>query len=79
MTWTTWTTATAAGRGTFWKKLCKPNCADGKTGYYPVTVALSAVRTSAQGRWFRTLTVTWAGTRPPASTPDSYELMAPGD
>ena len=78
MAWTSWTASAAGGRGTFWEKLCQPNCADGKTGYYPVTVALSAVKTSPQGRWFRTLTVTWVGTRPPASTPDRYELTRPG-
>src|SRR5262249_55252758 len=49
MAWTSWTASAATGRGTFWEKLCKPDCADGKIGTYPAAVALSAVKTSSQG------------------------------
>lgn len=79
ITWTTWTTSPATGQGTFWLKLCKPNCADGKIGTYPVAVKLSAVRTSAQGPWFSRLTVTWRSAHPPILTPGSYQLLPPGN
>jgi hypothetical protein len=77
MSWTGWASSAATGRGTFWEKLCVPSCATGKIGTYPVAVTLSAGKTSSQGSWFSLLTVAWVGTRPPASTPDSYTLMAP--
>jgi hypothetical protein len=78
MTWTTWAAAAATGEGKFWQKLCQPNCATGKLGYYPVAVMLSSVRTSSQGPWFSRLTVTWEGSRPPGSTPDTFSLPPPG-
>ncbi|HEY6315273.1 MAG TPA: hypothetical protein VIY52_31330 [Streptosporangiaceae bacterium] len=78
MTWTSWTTSAAAGKGTLWEKLCKPDCADGQIGTYPVAVTLSAVKTSSQGRWFSRLTVTWEATRPPNQTPDSFLTPPPG-
>jgi hypothetical protein len=78
MAWTSWTASAATGQGTLWEKLCQPNCAEGKIGHYPVTVTISAVRTSKQGPWFSTLTISWDGTRPPNSTPDSFQLAAPG-
>src|SRR5580704_11624858 len=49
MTWGSWSSSAAAGQGRFWEKLCQPNCAEGKTGTYPVTVTLSAVKSSASG------------------------------
>jgi hypothetical protein len=79
ITWTTWTTSPAAGQGTFWEKLCQPNCADGKIGTYPVAVRLSAAQTSAQGPWFSRLSVTWQATVPPNPTPRTYELLPPGN
>jgi hypothetical protein len=42
-----------------------------------VKVALSAVQTSAPGPWFGRMTVTWAGKRPPNSTPDALLLPRP--
>lgn len=78
MTWTSWTTSAATGTGTLWEKLCKPNCADGQIGTYPVAVTLSAVKTSSQGPWFSRLTVTWEATRPPNQTPDSFLTPPPG-
>lgn len=78
MTWATWTTTAATGSGLLWEKLCVPDCATGKIGYYPVDVTLSAVRASAKGQWFSQLTVDWEGTRPPNRTPDAFTLMPPG-
>jgi hypothetical protein len=75
--WSSWTTSAAAGTGLFWEKLCQPNCADGKTGYYRARVRLSAVQESAQGPWFSRLIVTWQSTAPPPTTPDSYRLTPP--
>lgn len=76
--WTNWTTRTAMGTGLLWEKLCVPDCATGKIGYYPVNVTLSAVRASAKGQWFSELTVSWQGGRPPNKTPDTFTLMPPG-
>jgi hypothetical protein len=78
MTWVTWTATAATGSGVLWEKLCVPDCATGKTGYYPVDVTLSAVRGSAKGPWFSELTVSWQGSRPPNQTPDAFPLMPPG-
>jgi hypothetical protein len=78
MTWTSWTTSAATGKGTLWEKLCKPDCADGQIGTYPVAVTLSAAKTSPQGQWFSRLTVTWEATRPPNQTPDSFLTPPPG-
>jgi hypothetical protein len=79
MTWTSWTTSSAAGTGAFWENQCEPSCADGKIATYPVTVALSAVETTSQGPWFSRLTVTWEANRPPNATPDSFPLMPPSE
>lgn len=69
MAWTRWTSSAAIGRGTLWENLCKPDCADGTIGTYPVAIALSDVKSSSHGPWFSLLTVTWEGTRPPNLTP----------
>lgn len=78
MTWISWKATSAAGHGMFWDKLCQPSCAAGQTGSYPVTVALSVVKTSADGPWFSRLAVTWDGSRPPGTVPVSYGLLGPG-
>jgi hypothetical protein len=77
MTWGTWAASAATGQGKLWEKLCVPNCAEGKTGTYPVAVTLSAVRSSASGPWFSRLTVSWEGQRPPGTTPSSFPLPKP--
>jgi|SRR5689334_12028778 len=78
LTWTEWTASAAAGHGTLWENQCVPNCADGQFAKYPVAVALSAVRSSADGPWFSRLKLTWAGDRPPGHVPDTWTLMPPG-
>jgi hypothetical protein len=75
--WMSWTPTTATGTGLLWEKLCVPDCATGKIGYYPVDVTLSAVRSSAKGPWFSELRISWQGNRPPNQTPDTFTLMAP--
>ena len=77
MLWMSWTPTTATGSGLLWEKLCVPDCATGKIGYYPVDVTLSAVRSSAKGHWFSELRVSWQGNRPPNQTPDAFTLMPP--
>ena len=77
MLWSSWTANGATGSGLLWEKLCVPDCATGKMGYYPVDVTLSVVRASAKGQWFSTLRVSWQGSRPPNQTPDTFTLMPP--
>ena len=77
MLWSSWTAQGATGSGLLWEKLCVPDCATGKMGYYPVDVTLSGVRASAKGRWFSALRVSWRGSRPPNQTPDTFTLMPP--
>lgn len=77
MTWSGWTASNASGRGSLWLKLCKPNCASGGIGHYPVSVTLSNVKSSSRGRYFGMLTISFTGTRPPATLPASYGLMPP--
>lgn len=77
MTWHSWTSSAATGQGRFWAKLCRPSCAEGKIGRYPVAVRLSAVRSSPAGPWFSRLTVSWPGRRPPGRTPGSFPLARP--
>jgi hypothetical protein len=79
ITWTSWTATGATGRGTLWEKLCQPNCAEGKIGYYPVQVTLSDARASASGQWFRSVALTWGSPAPPAPLPPgTYQLLPPG-
>lgn len=77
MTWSGWTASGAAGNGSLWLKLCKPDCASGGFGQYPVSVTLSNVKRSAHGQYFGTLTISFTGTRPPVNLPDSYGLLPP--
>ena len=77
MTWTTWTSAAAAGYGRLWLNLCNPNCAAGHLAYYPVRVTVSDVQDSAHGRWFRYLTITWESPRPSPLPLSTYGLMPP--
>jgi hypothetical protein len=78
LTWSAWTATAAAGHGTLLENQCVPNCAEGKFAKYPVAVTLSGVMPSAEGPWFRRLTVTWERDRPPNQTPDTFTLESPG-
>ena len=68
MHWTLWGIGRATGYGIEWENLCKPYCADGKIGHYPVTVVLSGdapVNGQSAVRYI-TLTVTYTTqARPP--------------
>ena len=68
MHWTLWGIGRATGYGMEWEKLCQPNCAEGKIGYYPVSVVLSGdapVNGQSAVRYI-TLTVTYTTqARPP--------------
>lgn len=77
MSWSSWDASRAAGRGSLWLNLCKPNCAEGKYAYYPVAVTLSGVRASSQGPWFRDLAIRFTGARPPVKLPARYALYPP--
>jgi hypothetical protein len=77
LAWTTWGASTATGQGTFWEHVCVPYCAASNTyAYYPATLTLSHVKTSALGWWFTKLTLTWMGKRP-SVMPDAFPLDAP--
>ena len=78
LAWADWTASAAEGHGTLWENQCVPNCAEGNFAKYPVAVALSAVRSSADGPWFSRLKLTWEGNRPPNQTPDTWTLTPPG-
>lgn len=80
LTWTGWNASSATGRGVFRENECVPtaSCGPAQFSRYPVMVTLSAVKASADGRWFSRLTVTWAAARPPNQTPDSFTLTPPG-
>jgi len=78
LTWADWTASATAGHGTLWENQCVPSCAEGKFAKYPVVVALSAARSSADGPWFSRLRLAWAGERPPGQTPDTWTLVPPG-
>jgi hypothetical protein len=77
MAWSAWTSTTATGQGSLWLNLCKPNCAEGKYGHYPVRVTLTDVKSSRQGPWFSDLTIAYEGARPPYKLPLSYSMMPP--
>jgi hypothetical protein len=78
LAWSAWTASGAAGHGTLLENRCVPNCAEGNYAKYPVAVTLSGVTSSAEGPWFKRLTVTWERDRPPNQTPDTFTLESPG-
>ena len=41
ITWNTWTSSIATGKGTYSQNMCDPNCADGTRVDVPVTIKLS--------------------------------------
>lgn len=47
--WSDWGRRTATGHGTVGRDNCTPNCAEGRTGYVPATITLSAP--DAKGEW----------------------------
>jgi hypothetical protein len=77
ITWGTWTNESATGHATLWMNLCQPDCAAGKTADYPVQVTLSDVQASAQGRWFKSLTIGWESPRPSPLPLTTYALLGP--
>jgi hypothetical protein len=77
MAWTTWTSSGATGHGRLWLNLCQPDCAAGKVAYYPVQMTLSGKQSSAHGRWFKYLAITWESPRPSPLPLSSYNLMSP--
>jgi hypothetical protein len=53
VTWSSWTTATAVGKGTYYQNDCTPNCAAGRVIKYPATIHLNkVVSTSTNGKLF---------------------------
>jgi len=44
--WSSWASATAVGRGTYYQNDCKPNCAAGKVIKYTATIHLTKVVTN---------------------------------
>ena len=80
VTWTTWTTKRAVGRGEVQINTCQPSCATGTRE--PYAASFTAQRPLSEGRfvYFRDLVIRFAGERPgsrsvvvcPLSTP-SFE------
>jgi len=65
--WTRWTSRGAAGHGTFWENLCKPNCADGHIEKMRAKVTLrgsAAVKGHPGDRQYTRLTAEFPGKRP---------------
>jgi hypothetical protein len=61
VTWTTWTSDSASGRGEVVINNCKPSCAAGHFHTYQATVALSNVQpTTSFGALFGTASITYA-------------------
>ena len=65
--WTRWTSHRAAGHGTFWQNLCKPNCAEGHIEKMRARVTLrgsAAVKGRPGDRQYTRLTAVFPGRRP---------------
>jgi hypothetical protein len=63
--WSSFGGATAQAKGTFVIDLCEPNCAEGKTASFPVTVKASSPRSCKHGlRVYNKLTLAFKGKSP---------------
>jgi hypothetical protein len=55
--WSSWTSTRAVGTGSYYVKLCDPNCADGKLAWAKVKVVLSGPKLTHGKRYLMTVTV----------------------
>jgi hypothetical protein len=80
LSWSTWSTTHATGKGSFVEDSCTPNCASGKAEKFATTIALSKPKKCAKKphRVFDDLSLTYTGKRP-SHTPKTvnYTLGCP--
>ena len=62
--WSSWTSTKAVGTGSFYVKLCDPNCADGKVVWAKAKVVLSGAKFTRGKRYLMNVTVTSANGKP---------------
>ena len=62
--WSSWTSTKAVGTGSFYVKLCDPNCADGKIIWAKAKVVLSGAKFTRGKRYFMNVTVSSTNGKP---------------
>ena len=62
--WSSWTSTKAVGTGSFYVKLCDPNCADGKVVWAKAKVVLSGAKLTRGKRYLMNVTVTSTNGKP---------------
>jgi hypothetical protein len=62
--WSSWTSTKAVGTGSFYVKLCDPNCADGKVVWAKAKVVLSGAKFTRGKRYLMNVTVTSTNGKP---------------
>jgi hypothetical protein len=62
--WSSWTSTKAVGTGSFYVKLCDPNCADGKVVWAEAKVVLSGAKFTRGKRYLMNVTVSSTNGKP---------------
>ena len=62
--WSSWTSTKAVGTGSFYVKLCDPNCADGKVVWAKAKVVLSGAKFTRGKRYLMNVTVSSVNGKP---------------
>lgn len=62
--WSSWTSTRAVGTGSFYVKLCDPNCADGKVVWAKAKVVLSGAKFTRGKRYLMNVTVSSVNGKP---------------
>jgi hypothetical protein len=62
--WSSWTSTKAVGTGSFFVKLCDPNCADGKVVWAKAKVVLSGAKVTRGKRYLMNVTVSSTNGKP---------------
>lgn len=62
--WSSWTSTRASGTGSFYVKLCDPNCADGKVVWAKAKVVLSGAKFTRGKRYLMNVTVSSTNGKP---------------
>lgn len=62
--WSSWTSTRASGTGSFYVKLCDPNCADGKVVWAKAKVVLSGAKFTRGKRYLMNVTVSSVNGKP---------------
>jgi hypothetical protein len=62
--WSSWTSTRAVGTGSFYVKLCDPNCADGKVVWAKAKVVLSGPKFTRGKRYLMNVTVSSVNGKP---------------